>query len=173
MKQKLTLIIILFFISTILAYSQENSHKTSQEITTYYLIRHAEKDRSTKNENPILSEKGNKRAENWTRVFSKIKLDAVFSTDYIRTKETVNDIAKTHNLELQIYDPNSLNIENFKQENMGKTVLIAGHSNTNPQFVNKLIGENKFEDMADDDNGSMYVVTICGTSKKVDILKID
>ena len=56
---------------------------TSDETTTYYLIRHAEKDRTNNtNRNPSLNTNGLLRAKRWAKHFEKIKLDAVYSTDY-------------------------------------------------------------------------------------------
>ena len=58
----------------------------SQEITTYYFIRHAGKLRIDKTDrNPNLNDDGLKRAEAWKEVFSAISFDAVYSTDYSRT----------------------------------------------------------------------------------------
>ena len=55
----------------------------------------------------------------------------------------------------------------------GKTVLVVGHSNTTPQFVNKIIGEEKYPNMDDTDNGSLYIVTVVGNKAKVQVLTID
>ena len=52
-------------------------------------------------------------------------------------------------------------------------MLIVGHSNTIPQLVNKLIGEEKFEDMDDSDNSTLFKVTISGNDKKVETNTVD
>jgi len=82
-------IVILFF-SIILSFgsnSEESIPKLSNDsITTFYLIRHAEKDRSdSKNSDPVLTEKGLKRAENWAKALKDIDFDAIYSTNYKRT----------------------------------------------------------------------------------------
>ena len=70
------------------------------EITTYYLIRHAEKDRSdSANRNPDLNPEGKKRAEKWAEVLKDIELDAVYSTDYKRTIQTAMPVADSKELE--------------------------------------------------------------------------
>ena len=67
---------------------------TSDETTTYYLIRHAEKDRTDNtNRNPHLNPEGEKRAQNWSTYFKDIKLDAVYSTNYNRTIQTATPTA--------------------------------------------------------------------------------
>lgn len=75
---------------------------STEEKTTYYLIRHAEKDRSDEtNVNPSLTFKGEQRAQNWAEHFKDITLDAVYTTRYYRTIETATPTAKTKNLELK------------------------------------------------------------------------
>ena len=38
------------------------------------------------------------------------------------------------------------------------SILVVGHSNTTPELVNLIIGENKFEKMNDNDNSSLFVI---------------
>ncbi|NVJ89987.1 MAG: histidine phosphatase family protein [Flavobacteriaceae bacterium] len=146
---------------------------SSQE-TTYYLIRHAEKDRSdTSNNNPNLSKKGQQRAQNWANYFSDIDLDAVYSTNYNRTIQTATPTAESKNLEILKYDPRNMYTDDFQKDTEGKTVLIVGHSNTTPYFANKILNENKYSDMDDNDNSSLYIVKISADKKTSEVLKID
>lgn len=118
--------------------------------TTYYLIRHAEKDTSDKEDkDPHLSEAGKTRADKWAKHFEGIALDAVYSTNYNRTKETATPTAKSKNLELTFYDPRNMDAKEFMAQTEGKTVLIVGHSNTTPMFTNAILGEKKYEMMQD------------------------
>lgn len=143
-------------------------------ITTYYLIRHAEKDRSDpNNSDPNLTEIGLERAKNYATFFKNVDLDLIFSTNYNRTRQTVQFVATDKNLEVQTYDPSEMYSEEFQQLTEGKTVLVAGHSNTTPQFVNAIIGEEKYTDMDDNDNSSVYVVTLTEGIKKSQILTLD
>ncbi|TCK64685.1 histidine phosphatase superfamily protein (branch 1) [Winogradskyella wandonensis] len=142
--------------------------------TTYYLIRHAEKDRSDKtNRNPHLTEKGLKRAENWATVLKDVKFDAVYSTDYNRTKETALPTAKSLGLELQFYDPRNMDMKQFMKDTKGKTVLIVGHSNTTPMFANGLLGDKKYDMMDDNNNGGLYIVTMTNTDVSSMLLQVD
>ena len=145
---------------------KEHIEKNEDVIATYYLIRHAEKDRSDKtNRNPELTEEGLQRAENWAKHFKDLKFDAVYSTDYNRTKQTAMPTATANNVELQFYNPSDIKIEEFIKNTKGKTVLIVGHSNTTPKFANGLLGEEKYEDIADDNNANLYIVTITKNGK--------
>ena len=119
-------------------YAQETSPPT-----TYYFMRHAEKDRSDKtNKNPDLTKKGNNRAENWSIVFENVDFDLIYSTKYNRTIQTAKPTATKQNIEIQYYSPSHLNDEDFKLKTNGKTVLVVGHSNTTPQFVNDIFRSN-------------------------------
>ncbi|WP_158837726.1 SixA phosphatase family protein [Polaribacter sp. L3A8] len=147
---------------------------TSNETTTYYLIRHAEKDRTDKtNRNPDLNKNGQERAKKWANHFKNVQFDAIYSTNYNRTLQTATPTAESKNLEIIKYNPSKMYDSIFQQETKGKTVLVVGHSNTTPAFVNKILGEKKYKDMDDDNNASLYIVTITGDKKTSKIIKVD
>jgi 2,3-bisphosphoglycerate-dependent phosphoglycerate mutase len=127
-------------------------------ITQYYFIRHAEKADSSKN--PDLSEKGLERAQEWKTLFSEINFDAVYSTDFNRTLQTIQPIVADNNQLLKIYNPKMIDIEAFKKETHGKTILIVGHSNTIPNMINQIIKENKYTNIEENQFGNLYIVTL-------------
>lgn len=142
--------------------------------TTYYLIRHAEKDRSdAENRNPSLTEEGMARAQGWSEVFKDVPFDMIYSTQYARTQETGTPTAKRKGLELKSYDPRTLFDAAFEKETLGKTVLVVGHSNTTPMFVNAILKEEQFEQIDDTNNGNLYIVTVTGDEKTAQLLHID
>lgn len=142
--------------------------------TTYYLIRHAEKDRTdSTNQDPNLNEFGIARSKKWASYFKNIPLDAVYSTNYKRTLQTAKPTADDKNLNIISYNPIELYTPDFQKATHRKTVLIVGHSNTTPAFVNAILGEKKYEDMIDDDNGSLYIVTVIKDSKSAKVVKIE
>ena len=150
----------------------ENS--TANENTTYYLIRHAEKVRTDPNDqNPALEIKGMMRAKRWAAYFEPIKIDKIYITKFVRTKQTASFIAQEKQVTPTTYDPNTVYSDKFLKETNGKSILIVGHSNTIPQLVNKLIGEEKFEDMDDGDNSTLFKVTINGNDKKVETITVE
>jgi len=154
MKKYLLLIVLAF--STITSFAQEK-----EEVTTYYLIRHAEKNRTDKNDrNPHLTYKGDKRASYWSEVLSTANINMVYTTDYNRTKETAQPTAAKNNLRLYVYNPRKMYDEGFRHNTRGKNVLIVGHSNTTPAFVNKILGKEKYPQIADDNNNNLYIVTV-------------
>lgn len=139
--------------------------------TTYYFIRHAEK--VDNSQNPNLSEKGLKRAEKWNTIFSEISLDEIYSTDYKRTLQTASPTATTKKMKVKLYDPKYIPIEVFKKETIGKKILIVGHSNTIPKFVNQMINQNSFTDIQDKTFGNLYIVTMVDEAITFQLLKLD
>ncbi len=130
-------------------------------ITTFYFIRHAEKDRSNpENKDPELSQKGLGRAMHWAEIFKEANIDAIYSTDYARTSMTAAPTSVKNNLDVQYYDPRSLDIEQLKTDNLDKNILVVGHSNTTPQMVNLLLGDDKYQTIDDSENGTLFIVKI-------------
>ena len=162
----LTLIVSLIFSCKS---DKKEENNTQTETTVYYLIRHAEKDRSIKGDDPGLTEKGFKRAENWAIIFEQTPLDFVYSTDYKRTQQTASPTATSKDLTINSYDPRNLFDEKFKIETKGKTALIVGHSNTTPAFVNTVLGKKKYQQIDDLDNGKLFIVSIVNDSISVKI----
>lgn len=157
MKTIFTLLLVITF--SLPSWSQDTTANT--ETTTYYFIRHAEKDRTDKtNRNPELNKLGKKRAKKWSKYFKNIHFDAIYSTNYNRTQQTAAPTAKKQKLEVLDYDPRTLYSEEFKKATQGKTVLLVGHSNTTPAFVNMVLGNKKHDDIDDNDNSKLFIVTI-------------
>ena len=146
----------------------------SSEVTTYYFIRHAEKLRIDKtDQNPKLSEAGLKRADAWREIFSNVNLDAVYSTDYSRTKLTAKPTADSKNLPILLYDPSDMYSDSFQRETSGQTVLVVGHSNTTNVFANKALGEEKYGQIDDNNNSNLYIVTVIDEKPSSVLLKIN
>ena len=167
------LIITFTLLFAIPIFSQEENLIESAKTTTYYFIRHAEKNRTDKtNKNPHLIQKGILRAAKWSLVLNNVKFDAVYSTDYNRTKQTAQPTAEKNGLDITIYDPSVLNSDEFENNTQGKTVLVVGHSNTTPMFVNAVLGEKKYENIDDNNNANLYIITISASGEKSDTLLV-
>jgi 2,3-bisphosphoglycerate-dependent phosphoglycerate mutase len=130
-------------------------------ITTYILLRHAEKgDDGTKN--PDLSEQGKQRAATLVKMLHKQKIDAIYSTPYKRTTNTVTPLAQSCGLSVIDYDASKLPellpaLQKFK----GGTVVICGHSNTTPALLNLLTGrKDEFKTFDDADYGNLIIVSL-------------
>ena len=137
------------------------NHQQQEQMTTYYLIRHAEKDESDPaNKDPKLTEKGKNRAAKWAEILKDVKFDAIYSTDYKRTRETATAVASSQQKEVSIYDPRKLYDADFQKATKGKTVLVVGHSNTTPAFVNGILKEKKYSDIDEKESGALFIVHV-------------
>ena len=119
------------------------------DCTTFYLIRHAEKIRDDKSENnPDLNEKGVLRAQNWKNYFSDKEISKIYSTNYKRTLKTVYPLAIENGLETLVYSASDIKYDNFIKLNTGENTLVVGHSDTIPGFVNNLINDEYYDQIA-------------------------
>ena len=156
--------------------NEKSIEKTEDpEVTTYYFIRHAEKDTlDPKNEDPELTKAGEERAQKWAEVFRDVDFDLIYSSNYKRTRNTAKPIAASQNKEIDFFNTEKLNDKNFQQKTKGKTVLVVGHSNLNPEFVNYIIKEDKYEDLDEKVYGSLFIATIHPDgSRSAEVLYID
>lgn len=163
---KNTLIILLFISIAVETHAQNNP------ITTLILVRHAEKG-SDGSDDPDLKPEGNERANKLALLLTNTKVDAVFSTRFKRTKNTVTPTATEKKLEVQIYDAVKPEfIDGLISRYAGQTILVGGHSNTVPQFVNLLTGTDEYKTFPDTEYGNVFIVSVVerGKSAKVTIL---
>jgi len=131
------------------------------DVSTFYFIRHAEKDRSDPgNVDPELNQKGLGRAMHWAEILDDVPLDAIYTTDFNRASMTAAPASVKQDIIVQYYGLEGFDMDQFMAENLNKNVLVVGHSDTTPQLVNQMIGEDKYGPMDDYDNGSMYIVQI-------------
>lgn len=130
---------------------------------TVVLIRHAEKDVSATADkvNPVLTPEGNQRAESLIKAVKKYKLDAIYSSDFIRTRETVAPLAAKRGLQVQIYNPRELKqMSEMIMTGKIKRLLIVGHNNTTPGLANLLLGRDEFTTLPESVYDKIYVVKI-------------
>lgn len=142
-----------------------------KETTIYYFIRHAEKDRKANTNDPHLLSAGIQRANHWAKVLKNKNIEMVYSTNYKRTIETARPTAEQAHVKIELYEPNHLYSKDFQQKTAGKNVLIVGHQDTTPLFINKILGKEKYKRIADDENSELYVVTIYPNGKKTSKVK--
>lgn len=142
--------------------------------TTYYIVRHAEKQRSTTmTSDPPLSTEGERQAMNLKTYLLQKNIKAIYSTNFIRTKTTAEPLQKALGLELKIYDaqkPEQL-VNELKKLSSGNA-LVVGHSNTVDDVVNALMGETKMNDLADSEYGDVFIVNKKGSRYTFERLKV-
>jgi broad specificity phosphatase PhoE len=149
------------FIFLVLILSSNVNHVFGQssDVTRLMFIRHAEKIQYS-GMDPGLTEEGITRAENWAEFFERSSVDAIYSTKTKRTLSTAAPISEATGLDIIVYDARTVDINKIALVNAGKTIVIVGHSNTIPNMVNTLLGEEKYELIDDNEYGNLFVVTV-------------
>jgi len=156
------IIVYKYILSSFFLISILSCNYTKENCTNIYLIRHAEKIRTDKNEkNPSLNKNGLLRAQKWSEIFEKIEINKILSTDTKRTISTAIPTSEGKKIKIDIYKPEDISYEAFLKENKGKKVLIVGHSNTIPETTNILIKNKFYNQIEDNNNSNLYFVNIC------------
>lgn len=117
-------------------------------VTTVIVVRHAEK-RDSDDPDPALNEAGQARARALAAALSGVELDAVFATQYRRTRTTAEPAAEANGVTVRTVPVNSDNLGSYGDrlrqlilgEHRGGVVLVVGHSNTVPGIVQAFAGE--------------------------------
>jgi 2,3-bisphosphoglycerate-dependent phosphoglycerate mutase len=130
---------------------------------TIVLLRHAEKDTSPTADkvNPELSADGKLRAQKLVKIIKKYKPDAIYSSDFIRTKTTAQPLAEKRKLAIQIYNHRNLKeLADLIMSGKIKRLVVVGHNSTTPALVNMLIGQEKYKVLAEGEYDKIFVVKI-------------
>lgn len=138
--------------------------------TTIYLIRHAEK--TNISSDPELSEAGKARADKWAVYFKDKHIAAVYSTPYKRTAATAQAVASSAGQPVIKYDPEEMDLTALAAKFPGKSILIVGHSNTIPAYINRLIGENAYRNIDESVYSNVYVIKISGNSVSHELTEV-
>ncbi|GHF14451.1 phosphoglycerate mutase [Kordiimonas sediminis] len=128
-----------------------------EAVQTLYLVRHAEKV-ADGSRDPALTKLGQTRAKWLAMYFAGKKLDAVYSSNTTRTRETAAPTAELKNLTIELYNPADLKGIAQTVTKAGHTALIVGHSNTTPILANHLTGA-VLEELDERTYSLIFVVT--------------
>jgi len=137
----------------------------SQATTTIIFVRHAEK-AAMPADDPGLSIAGQQRVAELTRQLVDADvvagIDAIYSTPFRRTLETVRPLADALDLEINNYDPDDTEaiLEHILKKHKGKIILVVAHSNTVPVLIANLGASKKVPPIAEDEYDNIYVISI-------------
>jgi broad specificity phosphatase PhoE len=141
----------------------------AQQITTFILVRHAEKVMDG-SKDPALTEEGKARAGRLQSLLEKSPVDAVYTTPYKRTRATVEPLALARGVTIREYEPQKEPaIDEMLKQHEGKTILVSGHSNTIPEIANWLTGSKEYSEFDESDYGNLLIVSVV---KKGSVTKI-
>jgi 2,3-bisphosphoglycerate-dependent phosphoglycerate mutase len=131
--------------------------------TTYYIVRHAEKEPTLIMTSDVpLSAAGKERAIALKDQLRNKGIKYLYSTNYSRTLSTIEPLRRELGLTVRLYgtkdtlDRFIAELRNIRDGN----VLIAGHANTVGVIVNTLTGKQYINgDLPDSAYGDLFVVT--------------
>lgn len=129
------------------------------QITTVWIVRHAEKDTAfATRANPDLNAMGKQRALDLAAYLKKESIGLIYSTDTKRTRQTAEHFSAL----LEIYNPRNLATvaAQLLEKARGKTVLLIGHSNTVLETIEALGGQRPVKALSDDDYDYIFKVEI-------------
>ncbi len=109
---------------------------------TIYLVRHAEKVADGSRDS-ALTDEGIARAGRIAQMLADKDIVAVYSSDFIRTRETARPLAERLGLEIEIYSPYPDDAAAFAEalKATDGIILVVGHSNTTPEITALLSGQ--------------------------------
>jgi broad specificity phosphatase PhoE len=126
---------------------RDHAEAAKSKDTLIVVVRHAEKGTDDP-EDPSLSEIGQQRALALAEVLADSGVDAIYTTQFRRTRETAAPLAESLGLEAQVRPIDASNAATYADDlaahirgtHKGQTVLVVGHSNTVPAIVEALSG---------------------------------
>lgn len=173
MRQLTTILILFLGISTVLGVQIDWKSNNNSKIFTIYLVRHSEKKIASNNiADPPLTRCGEQRSEHLNSFLSDVHLDAIYSTNYNRTKNTALPTARSKGLDIQEYTIQDLEEFSKLLITRQQDVLVVGHSNTTGVLAGLLVGEEIGEFDLDIYN-RVYQVVIHEKSGRLHLLHTD
>lgn len=155
-------------IGNIPVYFQNYNVSWSADDKIFILFRHGEKQ---KGDDPSLTNDGVRRAEKLSEILKGTKNLNIYSSDFKRTRETVQPLLDRTGEELFIYDARK--IDDFSTQilsNSDGINIVSGHSNTTPELANKLCKCSAFPSIDETQYSNIYVVVLSDNVSKTYIL---
>lgn len=138
--------------------------------TVIIIARHAEKGATPAND-PPLTDAGVVRAKALAAAVAAAKVQAVITTQLVRTRETGRPAAEAAGLTMETVptggatEVHAKAVADAARKHAGKTVLVVGHSNTVMRIVEAL-GGPKLPDLCDSQYSGLFTVILDGASTR-------
>jgi len=132
---------------------------------TVILSRHAEK-AAAPPKDPPLSSAGEKRAALLAGLLTDVPVDAIYTSEYVRTQQTAAPLAAHNHLKpivVPAADPAAL-VKAVRERQTG-VVVIVGHSNTVPGIIATLGGPTV--SIADSEYDNLFILTLDGSKSSL------
>jgi broad specificity phosphatase PhoE len=132
--------------------------------TIVYLVRHAERAGSS-GDVPI-SAAGEERAKALAEALREARIDAIITTQYLRTRQTAQPLATALSVQMEAVaaqgaaPEHAASVANaVRAKGAGKNVLVVGHSNTISPIIAAL-GGPKLRDLCDEEYDDLFIVVL-------------
>ena len=133
-----------------------------------FLARHAEKAQSGDPKDPDLSEAGRARATALATVLKDAGITAVYATEFKRTQETAEPLARALGLTTVIVPGKDTQALAARLKRAQGNALVVGHSDTVPEIL-KALGVAAPPSIADADYDNLFVLVL---SQPVQLLRL-
>jgi len=155
------IIVIAALVAGLLVLTKLPKGGTEFKDTAIYLVRHAEKiTGEDAGRDPALTSEGQARAKTLADLLRKKNITHIYSSDYIRTRDTAAPTAEMSGVHIEIYDPRDLATLADELKQIKGRILVVGHSNTIPETVDALGGVGGSPIFEKSEYDRLYVVTI-------------
>lgn len=134
------------------------------DVTTIIVVRHAERD--TQKVDPPISVAGRERAQVLAQLLGSAGISAIYTTDYLRTQQTVQPLALALGLRFEQVAAENRDLKEhvadllkrISTRNTGQVVLVASHSNVVPLILQEL-GVEFREEIAMHQYDDLFIVS--------------
>lgn len=174
---RLLTVLALCVCSSFSAFSALSAEAKATDFTRIVLFRHAPKasvQDGADRKDPPLNKRGLIIAEAFSDLADIYGISAIYSTNFKRTKDTVKPLAAKASLVIDTsispFDYTS-QLEDIITNHSHKTVVIVGHSNTVPGFINYILPEENMLDLAEDAYSDLFIIKYYSQSE-VELIKL-
>jgi broad specificity phosphatase PhoE len=138
---------------------------------TVIVTRHAERADDGTTRDPALDEAGERRARALADALAGAGVDAILTTQFLRTRGTAAPLAERLGISAQVVEAGGGTTEHIAAlrrvilaRPAGSVTLVVGHSNTVPLLVRDLTGSaaDRVPDMPESEYGTLYIITLSG-----------
>ena len=160
----------LLTLAAALAFAALSTAGAQQSPTVVIIVRHAEKAAAPAND-PPLTDAGAARARALATALADANVQAVITTQLLRTRETARPLAEARGLTMETVPTGAAAahaqaVADAVRKHAGKTVLVVGHSNTVTPIIAAL-GGPKLADLCDSQYSNLYTVVLDGAAARL------
>ena len=177
----LSSLLLMISLSPSIAQPSADSIQPSEEYTRIIVLRHAPKAKpletekeSNNRKDPPLNTLGLTKAEAYADFADLYSISAIYSTNLRRTKDTVRPLSEKTGVKIDTsikpFDYQA-QIQSILTNHKNKTVVIVGHSNTVPGFINHLLPNENMPDLAHDAYDDIFILKHY-SSDRIELLKL-